>query len=322
MRLLRFLRHWIDRTTSQRSAGNDWPVSLGRGQIFILPTRFGLTAAGATLALLLVALNYQSSPVFMLAFFLGSLLQAAMVITHQHLRGLVINASTVEPVFAGECPRLRIHLLNQRRRARYGLECFGGGRNSGQITLESGNAKALTLNLPPGERGRLRLERVGLACTEPFGVFRAWSRLRPVDYIVYPRPAANAPPPPGFEGATGPGATHSRPDDFAGLARYRPGDRPGQIAWRAYARSGELESKHFAGGGQNRRWLDFSETPGKDTEARLSILTSWCLAAEHTQHPWGLRLPGHQIPPGRGARHLALCLRALALFPGPYGEGG
>ncbi len=320
MRPLHALHHWIDRTTSRRTPGNDWPVSLGRGQIFILPTRFGFTAAGVTLILLLVALNYQSSPVFMLAFFLGSLLQAAMVITHQHLRGLVINALVIEPVFAGENPCLRIHLTNRQRRTRHGLRCFGGQHTSSQLMLEPGSTGQLALGLPPGERGRHRLDRVGLSCTEPFGTFRAWSRLLPVDYIVYPRPAVNAPPPPGFEGHTGPGSTHTQPDDFAGLARYRPGDRPGQIAWRAYARSGELERKNFAGGGRSQRWLDFSETPGEDPESRLSVLTSWCLAAEHTQQPWGLRLPGHQIPPGRGPRHLALCLRTLALFPGPYGE--
>lgn len=317
MRGFTFLTRWVERTTSRRAVGTDWPVSLGRGQIFILPSRFGLMASGATVALLLVALNYQSSPVFLLAFFLGSLLQAAMVVTHQHLRGLVINTVTIDPVFAGESPRLRIHMLNRRRRARHGLQCFASNRNSLPITLPGDAIGDLALILPPCARGRHRLERLGLACTEPFATFRAWSRLHPVDYIVYPYPAANAPPPPGSEGHIGEGIHLAQPEDFAGLARYRPGDRPGQIAWRAYARSGELERKHFSGGGQGVRWLDFSAASG-DTELRLSILTSWALAAARGQQSWGLRLPNHQIAPGHGSAHLAHCLRALALFPGPY----
>ena len=322
MRVPYFLRHWMDRTTSRRSVGNDWPVALANRQIFILPSGFGMTAAGAALTLLLVALNYQSSPVFLLAFFLGSLLQTAMVITHQHLRGLVINDVTVDPVFAGESPRLRIRLSNQRRRARHGLQCYNGEHSSKCLTLQPGSTEDLALSLPASGRGRQRLERLGLACMEPFGTFRAWSRLHPVDYIVYPSPAANAPPPPGFAGHNGPGTTHAQPDDFAGLASYRPGDRPGQIAWHVYARSGELERKHFASDGTSTRWLDFNATPGTTTENRLSILTSWCIAAEHAQQPWGLRLPGHRIAPGNGPRHLATCLRALALFPGPYGGNG
>lgn len=322
MHVSHFLRHWIDRTTSRRSVGGNWPVALTNRQIFILPSSFGMTAAGVAAALLLVALNYQSSPVFLLAFSLGSLLQTAMVITHQHLRGLVINDVSVDPVFAGEAPHLRIRVSNRRRRARHGLQCFGGKHGSSQLTLQPGTAGDLTLRLPASGRGRQNLEQLGLACTEPFGTFRAWSRLRPVDYIVYPRPAAHAPPPPGFSGHSGAGTLHAQPDDFAGLARYRPGDRPGQIAWHAYARSGELERKHFAGGGTRMHWLDFNDTPGADTEKRLSILTSWCLEAGHGQQSWGLRLPGHQIPPGNGPRHLATCLRALALFPGPYDGNG
>ncbi len=319
MRLLHFLRHWMDRTTSKRSVGGDWPVALTGRQIFILPSRFGMTAAGVTLTLLLVALNYQNSAVFMLAFALGSLLQTAMVVTHRNLRGLIINQVAVDPVFAGESPRLRIRMSNQRRRTRHGLQCFDGKRDSRHLSLQPGNTDEVALGLPAAGRGRHQLQRLGLACTEPFGTFRAWSRLQPVDYVVYPRPADNAPPPPGFEGHGGSGATHAQPEDFAGLARYRPGDRPGQIAWRAYARSGELERKHFAGGGRSVLWLDFNETPTVDTENRLSILTSWCLAAEQSQQDWGLRLPGHEIVPDNGPLHLAACLRALALFPGPYG---
>ncbi len=324
MGVLHFLRQWMDRTTSRRSVGSHWPATLANRQIFILPSAFGMTAAGVALALLLVALNYQSSPVFLLAFFLGSLLQTAMVITHQHLRGLVINDVSVDPVFAGEPPRLRISLSNRRRRARHGLRCFGTEQehSSRPLTLQPGSTGDLTLGLPASGRGRQQLRRLGLACTEPFGTFRAWSRLQTVDYIVYPRPASNAPPPPGFAGHGGAGTTHAQPDDFAGLASYRPGDRPGQIAWLAYARSGELERKYFAGGGTGMHWLDFDEVPGAGTEERLSILTSWCLAADHSQQRWGLRLPGHQIAPGNGSRHLANCLRALALFPGPYeGDG-
>ncbi len=319
MRLFHFLRHWMERTTAKRSVGSNWPATLTGRQIFILPSGFGMTTTGVILTLLLVALNYQNSAVFMLAFVLGSLLLAAMVITHRHLRGLVINDAAVDPVFAGESPCLRIRVSNPRRRARQGLQAFDGNHDSRHLTLQPGSTEDVILDLPASGRGRHQLRRLGLACTEPFGTFRAWSRLQPVDYIVYPKPAANATPPPGFEGHGGSGATHAQPDDFAGLAPYRPGDRPGQIAWRSYARSGELERKHFAGGGRSVLWLDFNETPTVDTESRLSILTSWCLAAEHTQQPWGLRLPGHEIALGNGPRHLAACLRALALFPGPYG---
>jgi uncharacterized protein (DUF58 family) len=51
-----------------------------------------------------------------------------------------------------------------------------------------------------------------------------------------------------------------------------------------------------------------------DTEARLSRLCAWVLAAGDAAEI-GLRLPGVEIPPGYGAAHRRACLEALALWP-------
>ncbi|MGA7965667.1 MAG: DUF58 domain-containing protein [Gammaproteobacteria bacterium] len=322
MNLLRPLTGWIERTTTRRALGTHWPETLERSQVFILPTGFGLLAAVATLVLLMVALNYQNSPVFLLTFLLGALLCTAMVICHRHLRGLVIEAAAAEPVFAGETIHLRISLFNSRRNTRRGLIGFSGKRNGTEITLAPGASGQIELILPPRVRGRHSLQHLGLADSEPFGVFRAWSRLAPLECIVYPLPAAHASPPPGSAEGMSHGEANAEPEDFAELARYRPGDRPGQIAWRAYARSGTLERKHFASGGTASRWLDFDAAPGTDTETRLSIIARWALMAERDGTLWGLHLPQHRIAPGCGSAHLARCLRALALFPGPYDDNG
>lgn len=322
MNFLGPLNGWIERTTSRRALGTHWPETLQRSQVFILPTGFGLLTAVATLVLLMVALNYQSSPVFLLTFLFGALLCTAMVICHRNLRGLVIEAAAAEPVFADEPVHVRISLFNSRRNARRGVIGFAGKRNGKEITLAPGMAGELELILPPRTRGRHSLQCLGLADSEPFGVFRAWSRLAPLECIVYPHPAAHTPLPPATAEGMSHGESNAEPEDFAGLARYRPGDRPGQIAWRTYARSGTLERKHFASGGTAPRWLDFDAAPGTDTETRLSILARWALTAERDGTLWGLRLPQHRIAPGRGSSHLACCLRALALFPGPYDDNG
>lgn len=313
------LAGWIERATARRALGPPWPQALDRSQVFILPAGFGLLCAAAVVLLLMVALNYQNSPVFLLTFLLGALLCAAMVVCHRNLHGLEIRSVSVAPVFAGEPLHLRVSLRSHRR-ARCGLVCFAGRSESGGTSLAPGESAQLELALPARTRGRHTIRTPGLASREPFGAFRAWSRLAPVDCVVYPRPAAYAGMPPG----TGDGANHgdanAEPEDFAGLAPYRPGDRPGQIAWRTYARSGILERKHFASGGRGTRWLDFEAAPGADHETRLSVLARWALDAEQTGAAWGLRLPRHRIEPDRGSAHLARCLRALALFPGPYDE--
>ena len=49
---------------------------------------------------------------------------------------------------------------------------------------------------------------------------------------------------------------------------------------------------------------------------RLRRLCRWVLDAHAATAPWGLRLPGLEIPPQRGPRHLHSSLAALAEFPG------
>ena len=60
-------------------------------------------------------------------------------------------------------------------------------------------------------------------------------------------------------------------------------------------------------------WLDFAQAGVADTEARLSRLSAWVLAADRRGVDYGLRLPGLEIPPSCGAAHRLRCLEALAL---------
>jgi len=310
---------WIERATARRAATPGG--RLGRRQVFILPTRFGLLAAAATVTMFLVALNYQNSLVFLLTFLLGALGVAAMIACHRQLRGLHAGPFTVPPVFAGDGPELRLTVTNPGRAPRLGLHLVAG-RDAGPLRDVPGRSTIeLAVSLAARPRGSHRLAPAELASAEPLGAFRSWSRIGPVPaLVVYPRPAESAPAPPGGGWAMqrGPHAADD-PEDFTGLARYRAGDRPSQLAWSAYARTGELHRKTFSARRGGARWFDYANAPGPDAEARLSVLCRWLLDAAAGDAPWGLMLPEHRIPPARGAAHLHRCLRALALYPGPYG---
>src|SRR5699024_4896654 len=102
MRLAHPFADWIERGTARPAVGARWPATLGRSKVFIVPSGFGFLVAAAAIVMLLVALNYQNSAVFLLAFVLGALFVVAMVSCHQHLRGLVVTSLRINPVFAGE----------------------------------------------------------------------------------------------------------------------------------------------------------------------------------------------------------------------------
>jgi len=61
-------------------------------------------------------------------------------------------------------------------------------------------------------------------------------------------------------------------------------------------------------------WLEWSSLEGQDTETRLSQLCLWVLESEAAQRVYGLRIPGKEIAPARGAAHRFACLRALAVY--------
>ena len=90
------------------------------------------------------------------------------------------------------------------------------------------------------------------------------------------------------------------------------------MAWKALARGGEAAVRSYTDLGAQPEWLDWSALEGLDTETRLSQLCRWVLECEAAPaRPYGLRIPGVEIPPGRGAAHRSRCLRALAAYGGP-----
>jgi uncharacterized protein (DUF58 family) len=73
-------------------------------------------------------------------------------------------------------------------------------------------------------------------------------------------------------------------------------------------------TKQFTAEAQGFVDLDFSALRFGDVEARLSQLALWLIEAERARRPYGLRLPGTEIPPAVGESHFHQCMRALSQF--------
>src|SRR5438552_2150837 len=171
----------------------------------------------------------------------------------------------------------------------------------------------------PTRRGRLALGRVTLSTDFPLGLWRGWAYVHfPVTGIVYPAPEAPAPHlPPGLQGSDFRRSARAADAELAGLRDYHSGDPLNRIAWKAVARGAGWYTKQFEGscgsGTLEFHWAELP--PGFGTEARLSRLAAWILAAEREARAFGLTLPGVDLPAGSGAGHRRAALCALALFP-------
>jgi uncharacterized protein (DUF58 family) len=293
-------------------------VVLVHRRVYIVPTRLGWLFSLTLLILLVGSINYALSLGFALTFLLGGLGLAGMVHTARNLARMAINTGRAEPVFAGETAQFRLYLDARGAFDRPAiLARHVKSRSQLVVDVPASGRAEVVLAVPAARRGWLPLGRVLLETRFPLGIFRAWSYVEPdARCLVYPRPERSALPPPSGEAASG-GLRSPVPgnDDYAGLRTYQLSDSPRHVAWKAVARSDDMLTKQFSGEASAELWLDWRRLPpGLGLEQRLSRLAGWVLAADRAAQQYGLRLPATEIAPGRGDRHRAACLQALALF--------
>lgn len=311
------------RTRSRRPTGGT--LLLDRRHLYILPTRGGIGFAVLLGAMLLTSLNYNISLGFALTFLLAGIGMACMWLAYRNLLDLAVAAGPVAPAHAGQDAVFQLRVDNRDAGARIGIEARVPtlpGVATAVLTLDGNASGMLALHVPAARRGRLALPRVAISSRFPFGLFRVWSYADPeMSTLVYPAPEPDAPPPPAVQRADEGDGLHAgassavSDDGIDQLRRYRSGDPLHRIAWKHSARTGRWLSRAGDPPQQPARWLDWHAMPaGMAAEARLSRLCAWLLAAGDDAEI-GLRLPGVELPPARGASHRRACLEALALWP-------
>ena len=294
-------------------------IVLVHRRVYIVPTQLGWLFVLTLLILLVGSINYALSLGFALTFLLAGMGLAGMVHTARNLARMAVSVGRAESVFAGEAVQVRVdrdaHAAFDRP-AILARHLHSRAQMVGDVPA-AGLAEVV-LAVPAARRGWLPLGRVMLETRFPLGVFRAWSYVEPdARCLVYPRPERSALPAPSAESARG--ALRSPTpgnDDYSGLRAYQLSDSPRHVAWKAVARNEDMLTKQFTGEAAAELWLDWAKLPQLNLEQRLSRLAGWVLEAERGGAQYGLRLPGVEIPPGRGEAQRAACLQALALYEG------
>jgi uncharacterized protein (DUF58 family) len=294
------------------------PIILTQRRVYVLPTRAGLAYATALGVILLGAMNYNLSLGHALVFLLAGLGIVAILHTFRNLVHIALRPGRCEPVFAGSPAQFALVLENRRADMRTSLRLSIGDQEPVEVDIDARASRVATLAVPTARRGWLPMPRVTIETTWPLGLVRAWSYAVPeLACLVYPAPAAKAPPLP-WSGDSARGTTRDGrgADDFSGLRRHQVADAPRHVAWKAVARQqdGPLLTKLFAGASAQQIWLDWNAlSTTTDDEQRLSILARWMLDADAAGLAWGLRLPALQLAPDNGPVQLTAGLRALAL---------
>jgi uncharacterized protein (DUF58 family) len=306
------------RTWAARRHGLDsLPASIHRRRIYILPTRFGIMLALLLVAMMVAGLNYNSNLGLAFAFLMASLGLVAMHHCHRNLLGLSVDVNEETEAFAGRGATFDFMLRNASGTERCDIEIRCAPQAEAIGSVSANGYEQITLEVPVARRGVRHWNQFELCTRYPFGWFRAWTYVQaPLTAYVAPYPSGDRPLPSSDAAAGNSTLREARGDeDFAGLRSYSPGVPLKHMAWKVLARGGEAAVRSYSGSASQPEFLEWSALPGIATEARLSQLCRWVLDSEGAHaRPYGLRLPGVEISPARGAQHRARCLRALATY--------
>ncbi|MFO7994094.1 MAG: DUF58 domain-containing protein [Marinobacter sp.] len=326
--MLKAIRNRWQRWVNRRIPRSD-QRAFGQRNIFILPTGAGVVFAILLLIMLITGINYQNSLIYLLTFLLGAIVVAAMHQTHRNLSGLELTLIQAGEGFAGDMIPFRLRAVSPRHDTlALSLSCDDTVLD--QQHIPSGQQADLNLAIPSYRRGYLQPDRILVETRFPFGLFKAWSWLRPVTSgIVYPNPLAA----PEVFSTVQDGEEQSKSrsidgNDHADIRPWREGDMSQRVQWKRYARTGEMVIADWEGEQGSPHWLDYEAFAGVDRELRLGYLAHQVIGRSRSNSRFGLNLPGQVIEPDTGAAHTNRCLRALAVFgleqpreggPLPYG---
>jgi uncharacterized protein (DUF58 family) len=306
---LPLLDRWIRRRTRL-----DLPLTLAYRQIFILPTRFGWMLGLLMGAMLVGSLNFNNNLGLLTTFLVAAVAMNSQLLGFRNIHGLKLRHAGAAPVHAGEPVAWRLVAVNPGPRKREGLILRRGDDHS-VFDVPPGGATTVSIEWRSSHRGWHRPGRLRIETTQPLGLFCAWSWIEPTaTYLVWPRPAANAPALPEGGDARDGRRSHQREEgeDFHSLRRWREGDPLHRIAWKASQRHRTLLSREFRRERSNEVELSLERAPGRDLEERISIVTAWILRAESEARPWSLVIGGERIGPDSGEAHKHAGLRTLA----------
>jgi uncharacterized protein (DUF58 family) len=266
------------------------------------------------IAMLIAALNYNSNLGLAFAFLMMSVALVTMHHCNRNLLGLQVDVATEVDAFAGREANFAFVLRNDSNIERRDVEicCMSA---AGVRSIPARSSETVAVALPVPHRGVVRVAQFELRTRYPFGWFHAWT------YVQGSLTASVAPAPrgrgrgPASGGSGSASRSEARGDeDFAGLRAYEPGVPLKHMAWKVLARGGEAAVQSHTSLAAQPEWLEWSSLEGRDPETRLSQLCLWVLESEAAQQVFGLRIPGKEIPPARGAAHRFACLRALATY--------
>ncbi|MCP9926662.1 hypothetical protein [Cyanobium sp. CH-040] len=315
-----------------RAGGQGWPARLGRvqrgerlqlrlGNLYILPTVFGVLWLGGALLLQVVGIQTQRNGPLLLSFLMLTLQLLALHLTHFNLQGLELRCGRSEPGFAGEALTYPLLACSRHPRNAIRLRLTGQPLDSqaAQLRRIPAGTSSLELDWRCDRRGLQTPGVLLVSSTAPLGLFVCWSRWAPAArQTVYPARqhgpvARTATAGSALDAAMASGGREGS-EHWHDLRPHRPQESQARLAWKALAQGRGRLSKVFRDPAGTPPLL--TPAPGVEAERALRHLAAEIWQRSRRGEAYGLVLPHLSVPAGQGRRHRDRCLLALATAPG------
>lgn len=293
-------------------------IELTLNNIFIVPSKSSLGFLAVLLLMLIVAVNYQNSLVYLFVFWLVSSWMVSLLLTFRNLMGVKIKVVGYENCHAKQNASIMLRVYPNKKQLN-DLCLFWFEDKKHWLSFYDNTPQDIQLLYPTSKRGKLIPERLRIENRSPAGLAVAWSNLAfDMTWWIYPKAQALTPDAINVakddEFVQEAGQWQKGNTDFSHLRTYQAGDHLKRIHWRQFAKTGELSTREFLDYQQTDLWIDWRSYSGFSQEIWLSALCADILSAQKKQLAFGVRLPNIEIDIGSGEQHIKKCLEALAHF--------
>ena len=321
------LRKFISRRFDKWLSGRLRKVQsqqLSDRNIYIFPSKFGLTYIAFIFLLFLLGTNYQNNLILLFCFLQASFFISSMLHTFFNLSGLHISAESEYQVFKGKESVVKLNVNSKR--PLFAVNFAFGNCGNIRTDIQRSN-KFVELDYVANKRGVYDIERLKISSRYAFDLFNCWSYTQFFSrVVVYPEPVAinqvefdhvlslarqNQ-----EDIAVGhtPNMAKVHGEDFSELRRYQLGEPISQVAWKNVAKGQPWMTKHYESDVSDRIVLSLDHFHADDVETRLGKLCYVLLNLQTNQAEYGLNLQNINVLPDNSPEHFERCLRMLAEY--------
>lgn len=277
-------------------------------------TGFGIYFLLIITVMLMAAINYNNSIVYLLVFLIFGLFLMAFIKGWLNLFHLNLGAVSLNSVFANQTLSVKAQITNgfgfKSQFVDVSVETNNGVSNS--ISVQVNQPELFDFEVSLLSRGLCQLEKIILFSNYPLGLFR-WSKvfvMTESEVWVYPEPVDHD-----LISFSEKSGEVTDQNDFDELVNWQQGDGLSGICWKTYARTGNRMKKQFTQHSEDEGDIfDWSQLEQLSEEQKLSQLCFWVKEKHSSGQPFGLKLPNIVFTPAVGGEHYQKCLEALAAF--------